>query len=63
MDRFEKLVTDGFEKVEDTLTAIEKRLAAIETKETERKGAWKVIVAVAGVVSAVVAALVKSLLS
>lgn len=63
MDRFEKLVTDGFEKVEDTLTAIEKRLAAIETKETERKGAWKVIVAVASVVSAAVAALVKSLLS
>lgn len=63
MDRFEKLVTDGFGKVEDTLTAIEKRLAAIETKETERKGAWKVIVGVAGTVSAVVAGCVKFFLS
>ena len=63
MDRFEKLVTDGFEKVEDTLTAIEKRLAAIETKETERKGAWKAIVALAGAVGGAVAACVKYLLN
>lgn len=61
MDRFEKLVTDGFEKLEGSLSAIDTRLAAIERKETERKGAWKVIVAVAGGVSAVVAALIKYL--
>lgn len=61
MDRFEKLVSEGFDKLEGSLTAIDKRLAAIERKETERKGAWKVIVAVAGGVSAVVAALIKYL--
>lgn len=61
MDRFEKLVTDGFEKVDGSLTAIDKRLAAMESKETERKGAWKVIVTVAGAVSAAVAALIKYL--
>lgn len=61
MDRFEKLVTDGFEKVEGSLAAIDKRLAAMEDKETERKGAWKVIVTVAGAVSAAVAALIKYL--
>lgn len=63
MDRFEKLVTDGFDKLEGSLSAIDTRLAAMERKETERKGAWKVIVGVAGGVSAVVAALVKYLLS
>lgn len=63
MDRFEKLVSDGFEKLEGSLTAIDKRLAAIESKETERKGAWKVVVGVASGVSAVVAALVKYLTS
>lgn len=63
MDRFETLVSEGFEKVEGSLAAIEKRLAAMEAKETERKGAWKVIVAVAGGVSAAVAGLVKYLLS
>lgn len=61
MDRFERLVSDGFEKLEGSLSAIETRLAAIERKETERKGAWKVIVAVAGGVSAIVAALFKYL--
>ena len=61
MDRFERLVSDGFEKLEGSLSAIETRLAAIERKETERKGAWEVIVAVAGGVSAIVAALFKYL--
>ena len=61
MDRFEKLVSDGFEKLEGSLSAIDKRLAAIESKETERKGAWKVIVLVASGVSAVVAGIIKYL--
>lgn len=63
MDRFEKLVSDGFDKLEGSLSAIDKRLAAIESKETERKGAWKVIVGVASGVSAVVAVIAKYLIS
>lgn len=63
MDRFEKLVSDGFDKLEGTLSAIDKRLAAIENKETERKGAWKVMVGVASGVSAAVAVIAKYLFS
>lgn len=63
MDRFEKLVSDGFDKLEGTLSAIDTRLAAIERKETERKGAWKVIVGIAGGVSAAVAVIAKYLIS
>lgn len=59
MDRFEKLVSDGFDKLESTLSAIDTRLAAIERREDQRKGAWKVIVGVAGGVSAVVAMIAK----
>lgn len=52
---------DRLEKMEAVLERIDRRLAAMETKETERKGAWKVIVTVAGAVSAAVAALIKYL--
>lgn len=61
MDRFERLVEDGFEKVEGTLDKIDKRLATIELRESERKGAWRVIVFVSGVVSAGVTGLIKFL--
>lgn len=54
LDKLEKLVSEGFDK-------LDKRLARIEERETERKGAWKVIIAVAGGVSAVVATLLKYL--
>lgn len=63
MDRFEKKIDDGFEKVDATLEKIDKRLAAIEQRETERRGAWRVIVLVAGAVSAAIAALFKYLFS
>lgn len=63
MDRFEKLVSDGFQTVESSLQAIEKRLAAMEATESERKGAWKVAVAISGLVSALVAAAWKYLSS
>lgn len=49
------------EKMEAVLERIDQRLATMETKETERRGAWKVIVSVAGLVSAAVAALIKYL--
>lgn len=58
MDRFERLVSEGFEKLERGLGGIEKRLDTIEDKELERKTAWRVVAAVATVVSAAVSALV-----
>lgn len=62
LDTLEKTVTDGFEKVGDGLDRIDRRLAQIETKEAERKGAWKVVAAIAGAVAAVVASAVKYLM-
>lgn len=61
MDRFESLVKDGFEKVEDALGTIDKRLAQIEQRESERKGAWKTLVAIAAGVSGLVGYLVNYL--
>jgi hypothetical protein len=61
MDRFEKLVTEGFDKIDEGLERIDKRLTALEAKESERKGAWGVIVTVSGVVGGLAAALVKYL--
>ncbi len=59
LDHLEKTVSDGFETVGVGLDKIDKRLAAIEAKEAERKGAWKVIAAVAAGVSAIVASAIK----
>ncbi len=54
LDHLERTVADGFEKMGEGLEKIDKRLAAIEAKELERKGAWKVIALVASTVSAIV---------
>jgi hypothetical protein len=51
------------EKMEVVLERIDNRLAKIEQQETERRGAWKVIVSVSGLVSALVAAAYKYLTS
>lgn len=51
------------EKMEVVLERIDSRLAKIEQHETERRGAWKVIVSVSGIVSALVAAAYKYLTS
>lgn len=56
MDRFERTLDEGFEKVGKALEKIDQRLTHIEGRESERKGAWRVIVTVAGIVSAAVAA-------
>ena len=63
MDRFERMLNDGFEKVGTALEKIDSRLKHIEDREQERKGAWKVIAAISGVVSAAVAGLIKYLSS
>jgi hypothetical protein len=60
MDRFERMLDEGFEKVGKALDKIDHRLTKIEDKEQERKGAWRVIVAVAGAVSGLVAAVIAS---
>lgn len=58
MDALDRAVTDGFKRVEDALTKIDGRLDAIDTRESERKGAMKIIALVAGGVSFVVSVLV-----
>lgn len=50
MDAFDKALAEGFSRIENALTKIDGRLDAIDTRESERKGAWRVIVAVAGAV-------------
>lgn len=50
MDALDKAMGEGFSRVETALAKIDGRLDAIDTRESERKGAWRVIVAVAGAV-------------
>ena len=49
---------DRLQKVEALLVRIDDRLAKIESQETERKGGWKVLVFVSGVMSSGIAAAV-----
>lgn len=58
MERFERMLDEGFEKVGIALEKIDKRLKHIEDREQERKGAWKVICGVAAGVSAAIAGIV-----
>jgi hypothetical protein len=62
LDHLEKAVNDGFDKVAGGIEKIDKRLAQIEAKEAERKGAWKAVSAIAAAVAAVVASAVKYLM-
>jgi hypothetical protein len=59
MDHLEKAMADGFDKMGNGLEKIDQRLAKIEQAEGERKGAWKVVALLAGVVGAFAGALVK----
>ena len=61
LEALKEIVRDGFTGTNARIERVEARLAALEEKETERKGVWKVIVGVASVVSAAVAALIKYL--
>lgn len=61
LESLKDIVREGFQDNRDRLDKVEERLAALEARETERKGAWKVIVTVAGAVSAAVAVLIKYL--
>lgn len=53
---------DHLRKIDATMERIDKRLANIEARERERKGAWQVIVVVAGAVGAAMATLANFLL-
>ena len=55
MDRLEKVVTEGFEKLSNKIDALEKM-------ESERKGAWKVVAAVSSLIGAIAAAVFSALL-
>jgi len=59
LEALEKVVSQGFSEIKAEIVDLKKEVADLRRAETERKGAWKVIVAVAGGVSAVVAALIK----
>ena len=54
MDRFEKIVTDGFDKIDGKLDKFSDRLAALEASEQKRSGAWgaseKMLAAFGGIV-------------
>jgi len=55
LDKLEAAVDKGFDKVGAGLEKIDKRLAVIEARDAEKKGAWKVVVVVATAVSGVIA--------
>lgn len=54
LEKLEKAVDEGFREVTESLEAINARLGKIETAETERKGAWKAIAALAAFVAGIV---------
>ena len=58
MDALDKAMNDGFRRVEESLARIDGRLDSLDAKESERKGAWRVIAWVSGGVSFVVSVLV-----
>jgi hypothetical protein len=63
LEALKDIVREGFKGSNERLDKLETRMAALEAKETERKGVWKTIVAISGLVSAAVAGLVKYLLT
>lgn len=42
MDRFEKIVTDGFEKIDKKIDSISERITELEAAENKRSGAWTI---------------------
>lgn len=59
MEKLESVVEKGFSDIQKGLDKINSRLDQIDANDNERKGAWKVIATVSGIVSAVVAFLMK----
>lgn len=53
MEGLEDTVSEGFDKMSASLNAINNRLAAIEARENEQKGAWKVLIVISSLVSAI----------
>lgn len=49
----QRAMRDDLTKIEKTLETINQRLASIEARESERKGAWVVLVTVASLLSGV----------
>lgn len=61
MDHFDKLVSEGFKELGDGIHELRKEIGDLKAKESERKGVWRIIALISGVVSAVVASIVKYL--
>lgn len=68
LEALEKAVTKGFSdakadfnELKGEMADLKREVADLRRAETERKGAWKVIVAVSGAISAAVAAAIKYL--
>lgn len=55
-------MSDGFKDLKQILSNLETRLDAVDALNSERKGAWKVITIVSGVVSLVVSIVVPFLI-
>lgn len=62
MDALDKVVSEGFKRVEESLAKIDSRLDSVDALNSEHKGAWKVITIVSGVVSLVVSIVVPFLI-
>ena len=54
MDRLEKMMNEGFDRVIAKLDDIDTRTKEIENTEHQRKGAWKVIVPTVTILSSFV---------
>ncbi len=62
MDRLEKMMNEGFERVMTKLDDIDVRTKEIENTEHQRKGAWKVIVPTVTILSSFVTWLIGRIL-
>lgn len=57
MDRIEQLMTQGFADLKNSIGRISDDVSQLKTRETERKGGWRVVVAIASFISGIVASL------
>lgn len=54
MDRLERAVIDGMNDIKQSVQAVQADIAEIKARENERKGAWKVLAFVSGLIGAVI---------
>lgn len=59
MNGLEKLVKDGFEKLEASIQSVHDDVAMLKTQESERKGTWKAIAAFAAAIGTAIGLIVE----